>query len=272
MSEDRISGFGQIKIYIGKCFRLFKSEKQWKNFISTLIIVFIICMVTDEEMFREYLPTKNGCFAVVCACIWTGLFNSIQSVCRERAIIKREYRTGLRISSYVLAHAFYELVLCLGESLIIIAAVIVKNQGHLPEEGLCLWPLMDLWFSFFLITFSADMIALLISCIVKDENTAMTVMPFILIIQLVMSGSVFELKGVSETISQFTVSKWGMNVLVAIANTDSGVYTGYGFRGGSGSEPELKTALLGWGVMLLFALVYILLAMLLLRRVDKDKR
>ena len=34
MSEKRISGIQQIHIYLGKCWRLFKNEKQWKNFIS----------------------------------------------------------------------------------------------------------------------------------------------------------------------------------------------------------------------------------------------
>ena len=32
--------------------------------------------------------------------------------------------------------------------------------------------------SFFLVMFAADMLALLVSCVVKDENMAMTVMPF----------------------------------------------------------------------------------------------
>ena len=112
MKDNRISAGGQIRIYAGKCFRLFWSEKQWKKLISTLIIMGIISLVTGDKMFKEYPATKNGAFAVICACIWVGLFNSIQSICRERAIIKREHRTGLRIGSYVMAHFLYELALC----------------------------------------------------------------------------------------------------------------------------------------------------------------
>jgi hypothetical protein len=31
MAERRISGQGQIAVYLGKCFRLFRNEKQWKR-------------------------------------------------------------------------------------------------------------------------------------------------------------------------------------------------------------------------------------------------
>ena len=38
MGAARINAAGQVKIYLGKCFRLFTNEKQWKNFISALLI------------------------------------------------------------------------------------------------------------------------------------------------------------------------------------------------------------------------------------------
>ena len=44
--------------------------------------------------------TLMGAFAIACVCIWTGSFNSIQVICRERDVIKREHRAGMHISSY----------------------------------------------------------------------------------------------------------------------------------------------------------------------------
>ena len=201
MNENRISAGGQIRIYAGKCFRLFWSEKQWKKLISTLIIMGIISLVTGDKMFKEYPATKNGAFAVICACIWVGLFNSIQSICRERAIIKREHRTGLRLPSYVMAHVLYELALCAIEAVIVLTIVFLRNADHLPDSGIIGPRVVDMYISFLLIIFASDLIAMLVSCIVKNENEAMTVMPFVLIVQLVMSGAVFELSGVTELIS-----------------------------------------------------------------------
>lgn len=271
MKEHRISLGGQIRIYLGKCFRLFRNEKQWKNFLSAFIIITIISLVTGPNMFKTYEATNKGAFAIVSACIWAGLFNSIQSICRERAIIKREYRTGLRISSYILAHVIYEMFLCAVESLIILMLILIRNIGHLPERGLIFPMVIDLYLTIFLITFSADMIALLVSCIVKSENSAMMIMPFILVIQLVMSGVVFSLEGLAELISRLTISRWGVEGILAIARTNSEVDLQAAFSDSIGSSGS-GTLALDWIYLLFFALVYILLAMLFLRRVDKDER
>ena len=159
--------------------------------ISAAIITLIISSVTGENTFVVAQDTRNGAFALVCACIWVGIFNSIQSICRERAIIKREHRTGLHISSYMIAHMIYELVICLMETVIVTLIMYMANRSHFPETGVFFPPLLELMITFFLIIYSSDVLGLLVSGIVKNENTAMTVMPFILIVQLVMSGMIF---------------------------------------------------------------------------------
>lgn len=271
MAQKRISGGGQIRIYLGKCFRLFQNEKQWKNFLSAFIIIMIISLVTGPDMFRTYEATNKGAFAIVSACIWAGLFNSIQSICRERAIIKREYRTGLRLSSYILAHVIYEMFLCGVESLIVLVVISVGNRGHMPDRGLIFPMIIDLFLTIFLVTFSADMIAMLISCIVKTETSAMMIMPFVLVVQLVMSGVVFSLQGLSELISYLTISRWGVEGIIAIARTNLQVDLQAAYADAAGLA-ESGDLVMHWIYLLVFALVYILLAMLVLRRVDKDER
>lgn len=250
---------------------MFRTEKQWKNFISSAIIILLICAVTGPDMFVDYGPTKNGAFAIVSACIWTGLFNSIRSVCRERDIIKREYRTGLKISSYILAHAFYEMAMCAVESLISLVIICLFNITHLPPAGVVTVAVIDIYLTLFLVTFCADMLALLISCIVRNENSAMTIMPFVLVVQLVMSGNIFELNDVTKYISYITASRWGVDAITMVARTDRTVdMTGYivDDLGEVGPGMMLKD----WGLLLGFAIIYIVIAMIILRRVDKDQR
>jgi len=272
MTENRITRMGQIKVYFGKCKRLFGSEKQWKNFVSTAIIMVIISMVTSSEMFVDYKATRNGGFAIICACIWIGLFNSIQSICRERDIIKREYRTGLHISSYILAHAAYEFCLCFVETLIVLAFLLIKNITHLPPEGLIFGVIGDYFITLLLVLYASDMIAIMISCCVKNENEAMTVMPFVLIIQLVMSGSVFELHGISNLISNFTFSKWGLNGIISVANNDFIVKAGYIYAGHDGCDSTASNLLGIWLILIGFSLLFIFLSTIILKKVDKDSR
>ena len=269
MSDTRISRIGQIGVYVGKCFRMFVNEKGWKLLISAAIISIIISWVIGDNTFTVFEATKSGVFALICACIWIGLFNSIRSVCKERAIIKREHRTGLHISSYVVAHLLYEMVISLAESLIVVIIVAVANLGHLPEEGVLLPPVVELMITFFLIIFASDALGLLISSIVRNENAAMTVMPFILIIQLVMSGLIFELSGAIKTVSALTISRWGLDAICATANTNA---MGSIYPVSKEMESTVENLLWLWGIQLLFVVVYTVLAIAFLEQVDKDKR
>ena len=41
--ETGASFSGQVGIYLGKCLRIFRSEKRWTCFLSTAIIVLLVC-------------------------------------------------------------------------------------------------------------------------------------------------------------------------------------------------------------------------------------
>lgn len=154
---------------------------------------------------------------MICGCIWTGLFNSIQLICRERAIIKREHRTGLHISSYVLARMIFDFGLCVAEAVILTA--VFDAFRNFPSHGVIFqWTGFEFFISFTLIIFCADALGILVSCIVKNENAAMTVMPFVLIIQLVMSGMMFALPESAEPIKELTISKWGLTSICSSAD------------------------------------------------------
>ena len=268
MASLHISRFKQTLIYTKKCFRIFKNEKGWKSFISAALITILISTVTGSAMFEEYQPTRNGSFALMSACIWIGIFNSIRSICRERDIIKREHRTGLHISAYVIAHWIYEACICFGEALITMVIVRAANFSHFPGSGIVMPAEIEMFITFFFIIFSADCLGLVISSIVKNENTAMTVMPFALIIQLIMCGMIFELEGIAKGISQLTISKWGLNALCAIADVNA--------MSPRADMPDydhvFSNLILCWGIMLIFAVAYGIISIISLEFIDNDGR
>lgn len=214
---ERTGRLGQIKVYVGKFFRIFLNEKDWKVIVFAVIISGILSAVLGSDMFAEKEYTRTGMFAIVSANIWIGIFNSIQTVCRERQIIKREHRTGLHITSYVAAHMIYQACICAVQTLAMV--VIYGLFLNFPEKGLVTGNFyIDLYITFFLILYASDMMGLALSSIVKSTTTAMTVMPFLLIIQLIFSGSIFPLSGVGRQISYLTISKWGQRCLCIEAN------------------------------------------------------
>ncbi len=210
-----ISRFRQIQVYLGKMFRMFIYQKDWKLLPMAAIIAGAVAYVTGASMFVTMEGTLKGSLALSCVCLWNGFFNSIQVVCRERAVIKREHRAGMHISSYVLSHVIYQACLCILQVAITIIICTFAKYAF-PTEGIITpWFMVDFAISMFLITFASDMLSLFVSCFVKTTTAAMTVMPFLLIFQLIFSGTVFSLSTNAKTISNLTITKWGMNSICA---------------------------------------------------------
>ena len=211
----------QIPIYLGKDFRMFIFQNDWKVLPMAALIAGIIALVVGQNMFVTMEGQFQCSLALSCICIWNGFFNSIQVVCRERPIIKREHRSGMHITSYIISHLIYQMFLCAMQALLTV--VVCRIAGiKFPENGfITKWFLVDIWITLFLITYAADVTSLFISCIVRNTTTAMTVMPFMLIIQLVFSGGAFTLSGPAEKLTYLTISKYGLVALCAQGNYNS---------------------------------------------------
>ncbi len=206
----------QTGIYLGKFLRMFIYQSDWKVLPMGAVIAAVVTFVVGANLFKTQEGTKLGVFALVCVCIWNGFFNSIQVVCREREIIKREHRAGLHMSAYVAAQMIYQLLLCAAQTVVTLiicrlTGVVIPEAGVITRSGM-----VDIGITILLITYAADMMALMVSCIVRNTTTAMTTMPFLLIFQLVFSGGFFELNGFAEKIQYLTISHWGMNSLCTI--------------------------------------------------------
>ena len=106
----------QVGIYLGKLLRMFIYQNDWKVLPMAALIAGLVGMVIRKKMFINMEGTLMGAFALVCVCIWNGCFNSIQVICRERDVIKREHRSGMHISSYIFSHMLYQALLCLAQT------------------------------------------------------------------------------------------------------------------------------------------------------------
>ena len=207
----------QVWIYLGKQLRFFVNQSDWKVLPMAAIIAGLVGMVIRKRFYVSMEGDLISAFALTCVAIWNGCFNSIQSVCRERAIIKREHRSGMHISAYVTAHMIYQFFLCAAQTVL---TMFVLRQLSVPIPRLSggtitPWAICDLGITMFLITYAADMMSLFLSSISRTTTGAMTLMPFILIFQLVFSGGVIPLPEWSRPLSNFTISNYGIKAIAA---------------------------------------------------------
>lgn len=206
----------QIQIYFKKNFRLFMNQKDWKFIVIAAVISFLVCSIVGEKMYNTYEDTQSGFFAIISAAIWIGIFNSIQRICKEHNTITTEYRSGLHISSYIFAHVLFDFFVCLIQAVILMAICCVFIE--FPSDGVILPSVAENFITLFLVILGADIMGIMISSVASNPNVAMTAMPFVLILQLVMSGVLFVLDGWSEQVANITFSKWGMSALGSTAD------------------------------------------------------
>ena len=204
----------EIQIFFRKYRRLFWRGKQYVKVISAVIIAIAVNLVFPKAAFQEFNPTKNSIFTLVCACLWIGLFNSIQTICQERPIIQKEHESGTKFSTFLFSHMLAELLVCLAETLVVTAVTYGMNyerilNGKIFVPAYILEPLL----SIFLLIYASDMLGLMVSAFSRTPEVAMMLMPFALIVQLIFADYIFTLHGAMKMISNITVTKWGMLAL-----------------------------------------------------------
>ena len=211
----------QISICLGKQLRMFVYQNDWKLLPMAALIAGLVGMVIRTRLFLNMEGTLTGAFSLIMVCIWNGFFNSIQVICREREVIKREHRSGMHISSYITAHMIYQAMLCLMQTIITLYITSLVGVKY-PAQGMFTrWMIVDFGISLFLITYAADMMSLWISSIARTTTAAMTIMPFVLIFQLVFSGGMFVLPEWTDYITPLTISNPGLNVVVSQSDYNS---------------------------------------------------
>ncbi len=68
-----------------------------------IIIAFFINFAVPKNGLQNYNTAKITLFATSCAAMWMGLFNSIQEIIKDKALIKREYMSTLNLNAFVLS-------------------------------------------------------------------------------------------------------------------------------------------------------------------------
>ena len=289
-AEDRrISPKRELKLLLHQGWLVMLGER--RNLIISLlfpvIAALIIVWIAGENMFENYESTKSACFIVVCSAIWGGLFNSIQSIVKERENIKRDYVSGaLRIECYTASRAILQLVLCLVQSFVLSLSIPIVGLVYgndVPSTGaLGLPAVIEYFLTIFLIMYASDAMGLMISAFVKKDELASKLAPYILIAQLLFSGVLFAMEGAAQLLSGVMVSRWGMEALGSISDLNDlplRIQDEY---------PELKAMieheaedafshdpghlLLVWLILLVFIAVPLVVCNYCLHNVKKDTR
>ena len=286
-NKKEVGGCRQMLIMMQRNFEIIINNKAKLMMIALfpIVIGLLLSYVSRKNTFECFENASSALFAITSAVIYIGMFNSLTEICKERSIIKREYMTNMKIPSYIMSILLVQAIICLIQSAMLTG--ICYTLLDFPSSNLLFsgGSFIKYYISVFLIMYAADAMGMLISSIVKTNEIANLIAPIIIIVQLVLSGVLFKVDGgVMEVVSKFTISHWGMSALGRTAHLN-GMITRAVFEDETGRLQSIMPTisestydaigselLLVWLILLLFIVVFAILSMLFLRRIEKDAR
>ncbi len=211
----KVSSFNQLMVLVRRYITLIKNdmERLAMIFLQPVLIGLLMALVAEKGIYEKMFETRSILFALMSAGIWMGLFNTIQEVYKERVILKREYMGNLKLPVYMLSKYIVQAFIAVVQAVILIAIFVVVKGTPECEGVLISNAVIEMMVTLFVTIYVSASFGLLISAISKSGDRAMTIAPFILIIQLLFSGILFSLNGVTEKVSYLTFSRWSMEAL-----------------------------------------------------------
>jgi ABC-type multidrug transport system ATPase subunit len=215
-----------------------------------------------------------------------GVFASAYTIVVEKSLFLRERMVNLRIAPYLASKVIvYGGLAVLSAALLLI---IIALGVQLPEHGVFTWGPLELFITLALTAFTGVSIGLLLSALNRQVNAVTYLMLGVLFIQILFPGVLFKMEGALEPLSRLTITRWSLEALGATANMvarDQESITILHTRligpnldgikllpGPSALNVTYPTDAAGlflrWGVLLVFAVIFLGASALALRRND----
>lgn len=128
-------------------------------------------------------------FVVLLGATWLGANNAIREIARELPILRRERSVGLSLSAYVVSKVLVFGTLTVLQAAVLVAIATARQRG--PSSAVLLgWPIGELMVVVALAGVASMTLALFVSALAGTPERATTILPMLLILQLVLSAGV----------------------------------------------------------------------------------
>jgi ABC transport system ATP-binding/permease protein len=208
-------------------------------------------------------------FVFTCAQLWVGLSETAQSIVKENSIYARERLANLGIIPYLAAKFSLYSGLALIQSLLITFVIILGFES--PPDNLTTWEI-GLTITNFLTLMASFCLGIMVSSFAKNSNQANSSLPLILIPQIIFSGVLFELTGITKNFSWLTIGRWSMGAYASLVKVNNMVPESAGIEGVFTANPSYaatwKNLGLNWQLLLVHSLVYLIVTFWQQKRKD----
>lgn len=198
----------------------------WKRILllfgQPLAIALVLMVLAHQNVLASMRYQYFYLSIIRTAAVWLGLFDSVQAINKERAVLKREYMGNMSIGAYVISkYIVLGIVGLLQAAIMTIVFALFTEWPFGQYLYRSMYP--EITISVWLTILASIGLGLVISCLIRKPEHAMLTTPFVLLAQIFLSGeySFFLVNGQEKSflgsfgqfLSNFTISRWGLQAL-----------------------------------------------------------
>ncbi|MGW6286663.1 FHA domain-containing protein [Streptomyces sp. NPDC055107] len=241
-----------------------------RTFLIIMIALPFVMGAMARALAGSRLTQETAMNALLILCVGgvlTGAANAVRELVKERVIYQRERAVGLSRSAYLMSKIVVLGTITVLQAVVLTLVGLVGVDLNAPGgEGVFLPPLVEITLAVALLSFTAMMLGLLVSALVRKEEVTMPLLVLLAIVQVVFCGALLKLNGVPgvEQLSWLVPSRWALGAMagtIDLARTVPGDLTSDPLFGHSAG-----VWLLNMGMMVVLSLVFGYVVTKLLRR------
>jgi ABC-type multidrug transport system ATPase subunit/ABC-type multidrug transport system permease subunit len=214
-------------------------------------------------------------FIFSCVAIWVGISCSAQEIVKEAAIYTRERLVNLGLFAYMGSKLIVRSSIAIGQTILLVITILLCFKA--PNSSLISWWL-GLGITTLLTLLGSICLGLLLSTVVKNENAANNALPLMMIPQLIFSGVLFKLEGISQALSWLMLSHWSVRAYGSLVDVNAMIPPPITIPGHSpipqplspefSYSPTWHDVATDWLMLLVSGLIYTAIALYLQRQKD----
>jgi hypothetical protein len=150
-------------------------------------------------------------FIMAFSAIFFGCLNAAREIVKEAPIYRRERAVNLGILPYMFSKIVVLGLLCLVQSAILVLCVSIPDPFSF---SIFLPPFLEVYITIALTSLAGLMMGLMVSALVPNTDRAMSIVPILLIPQIIFSGTIFPLNSwFLQLLSALFPIRWAMAAL-----------------------------------------------------------
>ncbi|MDP6354425.1 MAG: FHA domain-containing protein [Planctomycetota bacterium] len=213
VKQEMAANLRQVPVFLHRMSKLIIRDP--KNLAILLgqapVIAGLIALVFGtqkmESTAQKIAPHVKACFLMSISAIWFGCTNSAKEIVKELPVYLRERAINLRLPAYLFSKILLLSLLSFFQCLVLVLVVspALELEGDLARRLVTL----------FMTSVSGLAMGLTISAIVNNNDKAMSIVPLVLIPQVILAGAIIKLTSAIDEIASLTIiSYWSYDSLL----------------------------------------------------------